>query len=114
MCAEVMELAGRRSQRSGVSMHGSAHRPVRTQLSHMINPVYKPFIPDEQILPEFTLRAVVLGAFLGIVFGASSVYLALKAGQTVSASIPCAVIAAMLFRSKMRSPILECNMVQTI
>lgn len=80
----------------------------------MINPSFKPFISDEQILPEFTLRAVVLGALLGIVFGASSVYLALKAGQTVSASIPCAVIATLLFRSKTRSPILECNMVQTI
>ncbi|MBI1747462.1 MAG: oligopeptide transporter, OPT family, partial [Acidobacteria bacterium] len=80
---------------------------------------FKPFIPDDQLLPEFTLRAVFLGGLLGIVFGASSVYLALKAGQTVSASIPCAVIATLLFHPKKRSagaasPILECNIVQTI
>jgi len=65
-------------------------------------------------LPELTLRAILLGALLSIVFGATSVYLGLRVGLTVSASIPSAVIAMMLFRSKRQSTILENNMVQTI
>ncbi len=67
---------------------------------------------------EFTLRAVVLGTLLGIVFGASSLYLVLKVGLTVSASIPVAVIAITFFRLLAKaggrdSSILENNIVQT-
>jgi uncharacterized oligopeptide transporter (OPT) family protein len=47
--------------------------------------VFRPYVPPEKIIPEFTLRAVILGALLGIVFGAVTVYLALRAGLTVSA-----------------------------
>lgn len=77
-----------------------------------------PFIPPEARLPEFTLRAVVLGTFLGMIFGASSLYLVLKVGLTVSASIPVAVISLALFRvwSKLGgrdATILENNIVQT-
>ncbi|TMQ62828.1 MAG: oligopeptide transporter, OPT family [Candidatus Eisenbacteria bacterium] len=69
-------------------------------------------------LPEFTARAVILGALLGLVFGASSLYLVLKVGLTVSASIPVAVISITLFRlaSKLGlkdATILENNVVQT-
>src|SRR5436309_6679055 len=69
-------------------------------------------------LPEFTVRAVILGALLGLVFGASSLYLVLKVGLTVSASIPVAVISITLFRlaSKLGlrdASILENNIVQT-
>ena len=54
---------------------------------------FQPFVPPTQSPAELTVRAVALGAVLGIVFAASSVYLALKIGLTVSASIPIAVLA---------------------
>ena len=75
--------------------------------------VHKPFVPAETILPEFTARAVIVGAILGIIFGASSVYLALKVGLTVSASIPIAVMAISIFRALGRTSILENNISQT-
>src|SRR5262249_11530476 len=56
------------------------------------------YIPAEAKLAEFTPRAVIVGALLGMVFGASSLYLVLKVGLTVSASIPVAVISITLFR----------------
>ena len=79
---------------------------------------HQPFIPAEASVAEFTIRAVVMGALLGMIFGASSLYLVLKVGLTVSASIPVAVIAITLFRlfSKVGikdSTILENNIVQT-
>src|SRR5207248_10021461 len=61
-------------------------------------PSHSPFVADSASLDEFTLRAVVMGALLGMLFGASSLYLVLKVGLTVSASIPVAVIAIALFR----------------
>src|SRR5262249_841920 len=75
---------------------------------------FKPYISDEQVLPEFTAKAVVLGAIFGIIFGAATVYLALKAGLTVSASIPIAVLAIAVFKRIGNSTILENNIVQTI
>jgi putative OPT family oligopeptide transporter len=74
---------------------------------------FRPYIPEEANLPELTLRAVVLGALLGIVFGAVSVYLALRAGLTVSASIPIAVLSISIFKKLGKSTILENNIVQT-
>src|SRR5216110_492089 len=79
---------------------------------------HRPFVPDSASLDEFTLRAVVMGALLGMLFGASSLYLVLKVGLTVSASIPVAVISITLFRlaSKLGvrdATILENNIVQT-
>jgi putative OPT family oligopeptide transporter len=79
---------------------------------------FRPFIPAEVRLREFTPRALVVGTLLGIVFGASSLYLVLKVGLTVSASIPVAVISITLFRvlSKFgvrEATILEHNIVQT-
>src|SRR4051794_24393951 len=81
------------------------------------NPV-QPFVPPSQSPPELTLAPVAIGAVLGIVFGASSVYLVLKVGLTVSASIPVAVLAFALFRGLAalglrKSSILENNIVQT-
>jgi len=58
---------------------------------------FKPYIPADADLPEFTFRALFMGVVLGMVFGASSLYLVLKVGLTVSASIPVAVIAITLF-----------------
>lgn len=79
----------------------------------MSNADFKPFIPPETKMREFTFRAVFVGAILGIVFAASSVYLALKVGMTVSASIPIAVLSITLFRLIGRATILENNIVQT-
>jgi putative OPT family oligopeptide transporter len=82
-------------------------------------PEHKPYVPPEQTMPEFTWQAVALGALLGIVFGASSLYLLLKVGMTVSASVPIAVLSITLFRAFSRwfgfrrATILENNVVQT-
>src|SRR4051812_1642115 len=79
---------------------------------------FRPYIPDKATLRELTPVPLIVGTLLGIIFGASSLYLVLKTGLTVSASIPVAVIAITLFRllSKigMRdATILEANMMQT-
>lgn len=75
---------------------------------------FKPYIPASNVsVKEFTVRAVVLGSLFGIIFGASTVYLALKAGLTVSASIPIAVLAISLGRKFLRTTILENNIIQT-
>src|SRR5215472_106968 len=82
-------------------------------------PVFRPYVPDHAQTPELTVSAVVLGAVLGIIFGASSLYLFLKVGMTVSASIPVAVLAITIFRGlsralgTRRATILENNIVQT-
>ncbi len=75
---------------------------------------FKPFISAETIIPEFSGRAIVLGAIFGLIFGAATVYLALRAGLTVSASIPIAVLAIAVFKKLGKSTILENNIVQTI
>src|SRR5262245_31452187 len=80
---------------------------------------HKPYVSPREEPPEFTLQAVLLGAVLGVIFGASSLYLLLKVGMTVSASVPIAVLSITLFRafSKWfgfrRATILENNIVQT-
>lgn len=74
---------------------------------------FKPYISASDSLPEFTLKAILLGAMFGIIFGASTVYLALKAGLTVSASIPIAVLAISLGQKFFKTTILENNIIQT-
>ncbi len=74
---------------------------------------HQPYVPATQAPPELTPRALVLGVILGLIFGASNVYLALKIGLTVSASIPIAVLSITIFRALGRSTILENNIVQT-
>jgi putative OPT family oligopeptide transporter len=79
---------------------------------------FEPFIPDGAVMREFTLRAVLTGTVLGMIFGASSLYLVLKVGLTVSASIPVAVISLALFRGLSKlgvrdATILENNISQT-
>ena len=82
-------------------------------------PAFKPYVADEAKMPELSFRALALGSLLGLIFGASSVYLALRVGLTVSASVPIAVISISLFRalSKVlpggRASILENCVVQT-
>lgn len=74
---------------------------------------FRTYIPAEESLMEFTIRAVVLGALFGLLFGAVSVYVGLRAGLTVSASIPIAVLSISILRAFGRSTILENNIVQT-
>src|SRR5437879_13282767 len=76
------------------------------------------YVPPQASLRELTARAIILGALLGMLFGASSLYLVLKVGLTVSASIPVAVISLTLFRLWSKAggrdaTILENNIVQT-
>jgi putative OPT family oligopeptide transporter len=75
---------------------------------------FKPFVSPAENVAEFSVKAIVLGAIFGIIFGAATVYLALRAGLTVSASIPIAVLAIAVFKKLGRSTILENNIVQTI
>jgi len=82
-------------------------------------PGFKPYVADEARLPELSFRALALGSVLGLVFGASSVYLALRVGLTVSASVPIAVLSITIFRALSRvlpggrASILENTVVQT-
>jgi len=79
------------------------------------NNSFKPFIPADRIVPEFTATSVVLGILLAVLFGAANAYLGLRVGMTVSASIPAAVISMGIIRVLLRKDsILENNMVQTI
>ncbi len=98
-------IAEKRPSGGGSSTAGSAN--------------FQPYVPDSSQMTEFTWSAVLAGVILGIVFGASSLYLVLKAGMTVSASIPVAVLSITLFRGLARAfkmqpaTILENNIVQT-
>src|SRR6266487_5653187 len=74
---------------------------------------FKPFISAETKMAEFTVKSILMGAIFGIIFGAATVYLALKAGLTVSASIPIAVISILLGKLFLRTTILENNIIQT-
>src|SRR5436305_6845981 len=97
----------------------AATSPVDTVPEREAPADHKPYVPPDVHLPEFTWQAVVVGAILGIIFGASSLYLLLKVGMTVSASVPIAVLSITLFRflstsaGFRRATILENNIVQT-
>jgi putative OPT family oligopeptide transporter len=77
-------------------------------------PEFQPYVPADRSMPELTPKAIIIGAFFGVAFGAATVYLALKAGLTVSASIPIAVLAIAVLKKLGGSTILENNIVQTI
>jgi len=74
---------------------------------------FQPFVSPETNMKEFTIKSVLVGAAFGIIFGAATVYLALKAGLTVSASIPIAVMAIALSKLFLKTTILENNIIQT-
>ncbi len=76
-------------------------------------PDFQPFVPASENRPEFTLRAILLGCFFGLIFGAVTVYVGLRAGLTVAASIPIAVLSISILRAFGRASILENNIVQT-
>jgi len=75
---------------------------------------FQPYVPDATQLKEFTPKAIIVGVIFGLLFGASTVYLALRAGLTVSASIPIAVLSISILKKLGGSTILENNIVQTI
>jgi putative OPT family oligopeptide transporter len=74
---------------------------------------FRPYISESANVPEFTFKAVLFGAIFGIIFGAVTVYVGLRAGLTVSASIPIAVLSISLLRAFGKASILENNIVQT-
>jgi len=74
---------------------------------------FQPYVPAEETRPEFTVRALVLGALFGVLFGAVTVYVGLRAGLTVAASIPIAVLSISILRAFGKASILENNIVQT-
>src|SRR5262249_56011095 len=74
---------------------------------------FQPYVSPDTVIKEFTPRAVLLGGFFGILFGAVTVYVGLRAGLTVAASIPIAVLSISILRAFGRSTILENNIVQT-
>jgi putative OPT family oligopeptide transporter len=76
-------------------------------------PEFQPFVPANDNRPELTFRALLLGSIFGIIFGAVTVYVGLRAGLTVAASIPIAVLSISILRVVGRSSILENNIVQT-
>jgi len=78
-----------------------------------VKPAFKPFVPATETRPELTFRALLLGAFFGVVFGAVTVYVGVKAGLTVAASIPISVLSISILRAFGRASILENNIVQT-
>lgn len=74
---------------------------------------FQPYVPADEIRPEFTVRAIFFGGLFGILFGAVTVYVGLRAGLTVSASIPIAVLSISVLRAMGKASILENNIVQT-
>jgi len=74
---------------------------------------FEPFVSPAENRPEFTFRALLLGSIFGIIFGAVTVYVGLRAGLTVAASIPIAVLSISILRAFGRASILENNIVQT-
>jgi putative OPT family oligopeptide transporter len=76
-------------------------------------PEFQPFVSPNEHPPEFTVRAVLLGSLFGIIFGAVTVYVGLRAGLTVAASIPIAVLSISILRAFGRGSILENVIVQT-
>lgn len=90
----------------------SAHRPMRE------GETYEPYVAASENLTEFTVKSVIVGIVFGVLFGAANAYLGLRAGLTISTSIPVAVMAVASFRALQRfgaeSSILEANLAQTI
>lgn len=101
---ETNQIMSERGSPSGGSKPWSSTAPIGE---------FRPYVEAGESLREFSFRAIVLGALFGILFGAVSVYVGLRAGLTVSASIPIAVLAISILRAFGRSSILENNIVQT-
>ena len=98
--AVILSPGSPRPRHPTESPHGFPHHPRHNNSNAADEtPQHQPFVPPSQSPPEFTWPAVLAGAVLGIIFGASSLYLVLKVGLTVSASVPIAVLSITLFRA---------------
>jgi putative OPT family oligopeptide transporter len=86
---------------------------AETVIASVEEPKFQPYVPAEEVRPEFTFRAIFFGGLFGILFGAVTVYVGLRAGLTVSASIPIAVLSISVLRALGKASILENNIVQT-
>ncbi len=84
---------------------------IRTKaMGENMSTEFKPYVPEQTNLPEFTLKAILLGIVMAVILGAANAYLGLKAGMTISASFPAAVIAIAAFRLPfLRGSVLEQN-----
>src|SRR5580765_4063800 len=82
-------------------------------MATLTEPTFQPFVPATESRPELTIRALILGALFGVLFGAVTVYVGLRAGLTVAASIPISVLSISTLRAFGRASILENNIVQT-
>ncbi|MFT5138839.1 MAG: putative OPT family oligopeptide transporter [Lysobacterales bacterium] len=93
-------------------LHESAHRPLKE------GEVYHPYVPAESTQNEFTVKALFFGVIFGVLFGAANAYLGLRAGLTISTSIPVAVMTVAAFHALKKmggtANILEANMAQTV
>src|SRR5436305_5780878 len=76
-------------------------------------PKFEPYVSPDDSRPELTARALILGGLFGILFGAVTVYVGLRAGLTVAASMPIAVLSISILRALGKASILENNIVQT-
>src|SRR5215472_12713189 len=111
MSSDVGKINGIPAEKENVDRVGSVNENAYLA-------AFRPFIPSEARLKELAILPLIMGTVLGVIFGASSLYLVLKVGLTVSASIPVAVISITLFRvlSKLGirdATVLENNIVQT-
>src|SRR6266852_7647127 len=86
---------------------------MATSTSTPTRPTFKPFVPTTETRPELSARALILGGLFGVLFGAVTVYVGLRAGLTVAASIPISVLSISILRAFGRASILENNIVQT-
>lgn len=91
----------------------SASLPLQSSPRPESATAFRPYLGDDDMRPEFTVRAILLGCIFGILFGAVTVYVGLRAGLTVAASIPIAVLSISVLRALGRASILENNIVQT-
>jgi len=101
-----------------LTLNFKAHaRETRTPMAAAPKPIsrttFKPFVPATETRPELSLRALLLGSLFGILFGAVTVYVGLRAGLTVAASIPISVLSISILRAFGKASILENNIVQT-
>ena len=91
----------------------SPPNPTSEQRNPHLPGEFQPYVKPEESRPEFTFRAIFLGCIFGILFGAVTVYVGLRAGLTVAASIPIAVLSISVLRALGKASILENNIVQT-
>src|SRR5271156_6451279 len=87
--------------------------PAPTAVPAKGTSTYKPFVPATESRPELSARALILGGLFGVLFGAVTVYVGLRAGLTVAASIPISVLSISILRAFGKASILENNIVQS-